>query len=329
MRKMITTVIGVGMSVSAFAATPSIVGAGSSFVYPIMSQWGAAYNNKTGAQVNYQAIGSGGGLSQLKKHTIQFAGVDMPQSVSTLNHYHWLQFPIVSGGIVLAINLPGVHRNELVLNGTTTAQIFMGKIKTWNDPRIAKLNPKVKLPKTAITVIHRADGSGTTYNFADYLATVSPTWKKSYGVNTEISWPTGLGAKGNAGVATYVQHTPGSIGYVGYSYAASTGLDWAAMKNASGKVVTPSMATFTAAAKNANWRKAPGFKLLLVNQPGANSWPITASTFILLPKKQNNTAIFKFFNWCFASGTSYTKPLNYVAIPKSVARLIQRSWKHA
>ena len=327
-KKLLAVFAALSFTSSALAAT-TIVGAGSSFVYPLMSKWGAAYQKVNGVEVNYQAIGSGGGLQQLKSKTIQFAGVDMPQNMATLTKYQWMQFPIISGGIVLAINVPGIKTNQMTLNDQVVSDIFMGKVKKWNNPEIAKLNPKLKLPSLPIYVIHRADGSGTTYNFTDYLSEVSPAWKKNYGFGTAVAWPTGIGAKGNSGVAMFVERTRGAIGYVGYSYAKSNGLAWTDMTNKAGKRVSPNLTTFKAAAKNANWAKAPGFKLLLVNQPGADSWPITASTFILLPKKQQNTAILKFFNWCYGAGKQYTTPLNYVALPKTVTTMIMKSWKHA
>lgn len=325
-------VLGLGIIMatsSAFAAQSQITGAGSSFVYPIMAKWGAVYSQTNHQQVNYQAIGSGGGLSQLKQKTIQFAGVDMPLDSKTLQQRHWMQFPIVSGGIVLGINVPGIKTNQLTLNGPVVSQIFLGKITQWNDPQIKKLNPHLKLPNKRIIVVHRADGSGTTYNFASYLAATSPTWKKQVGVNTSLSWPTGIGAKGNSGVAMMLERVSGSIGYIGYDYAASNHIPWAAMINHDGKRVKPSLTAFTAAAKNANWKKVKDFDLLLVNQPGRNSWPITASTFILLPQKQANQRLFQFFDWCYTKGARYTKPMQYVAIPSNVVTMIHHYWKHA
>ncbi len=320
MKKLIVFCAVLALSpVAALAAnTTQITGAGSSFVYPLMARWATDYQNKTHAELNYQSIGSGGGLQQLKQNTINFAAVDMPQSSDTLSKMHWKQFPLVSGGIVVTVSLPGIPSNQLKLDGETLANIYLGKIKKWNDPAIQKLNPKLQLPSLTITPLHRADGSGTTFNFANYLSQVSPLWKSKVGTGTTLAWPTGIGAKGNSGVAMFAQHLPGSIGYVEYSYAAQNHLNTIKLKNHDGKFVAPTPNSFMAAAHHANWHAVKNFNLLLTNQPGAKSWPIDATTFVLVPQgkqfAKTNAQVNDFFKWCREHGSAAAVKLDYVPI---------------
>ena len=329
-RLAVTVAASCAIASTALANNSTITGAGSSFVYPVMSRWAYTYGNKTGTDINYQSIGSGGGLSQLKAKTIAFAAVDMPQSARTLTGERWLQFPVISGGIVMAVNIPGVKTNTLVLDGRTIADIYEGTVKYWDSAKIRKLNHHLHLPHMHITVVHRADGSGTTYNFTHYLSQIDSNWKKHYGFSTSIDWPVGLGAKGNSGVALEVKRIPGGIGYVEYSYAKQTGLPWAKMRNRSGHVVSPSYKTFQAAAANARWTHVKNFDLLLTNQPGRYSWPMTATTFMLLrnvpANKAINHQIITFMHWCYTTGASAAKPLDYVPMPHNVVHLIERYW---
>lgn len=309
-------------SLSAMAANVQITGAGSSFVYPVMSKWTSVYATKNNIQINYQSIGSGGGIRQLQSKTIDFAASDMPLNAKQLNKQQWTQFPIIVGGIVPVVNIKGVKANQLVLSGPLLSDIYSAKVKYWDDPNIKKLNPKLTLPHAMIIPIHRADGSGTTFNFTNYLSKVSPTWKKTVGSNTLVQWPSfGLGAKGNAGVANQVETTDNSIGYVEFAYAHSSNLTTTKMLNAAGRVVAPTLNSFKSAAANAKWSASNHYDVVLTNAPGATSWPIAASTFVLLPKQLsavNHAALNKFFNWVYTSGGQYATKLDYVAIPKSV-----------
>src|SRR5947208_9337918 len=266
----------VAASTSAFAA--DITGAGATFPFPLYSKWADAYKKETGNGLNYQSIGSGGGIKQIKAKTVTFGATDAPLSGKELDQSGLIQFPMVMGGIVPVVNIEGIKSGDLVIDGPTLARIFMGEIKTWNDPAIAKLNPSAKLPSQPIAVVHRSDGSGTTYNFAYYLAEVSPEWKSKVGFNTSVEWPVGIGAKGNEGVANNVGQTKGSIGYVEYAYAKQNKLTFTKMVNKDGKTVAPTSATFQAAASNARWDSQPGYGVILANQPGTQSWPMTAPT---------------------------------------------------
>jgi phosphate transport system substrate-binding protein len=315
-------------AVSAQAA--DISGAGATFPYPIYAKWADAYKKETGIGLNYQSIGSGGGIKQIYARTVTFGASDAPLKGPDLEKRGIAQFPMVMGGIVPVFNIPGVKTRELVLDGPTLASIFLGEIKSWDDPAIVKLNPGVKLPKQAIAIVHRSDGSGTTFNFAYYLAEVSPTWKTKVGVNTSLQWPTGIGAKGNEGVANNVANTRGAIGYVEYAYALQNKLTYARLINKAGKPVAPTSETFQAAAANADWKSQPGYGVLLANQPGDNSWPITAPTWILIYKqpKDVNAAreALKFFAWAYRNGAKMADELHYVAMPKNVINDIQTMW---
>src|SRR6201994_2052104 len=285
------TIVAAGLvaaSTSAFAA--DITGAGATFPFPIYSKWADAYKKETGNGLNYQSIGSGGGIKQIKAKTVTFGASDAPLPGKELDEAGLAQFPMVMGGIVPVVNLDGIKPGEVTIDGPTLAKIFMGDIKSWNDPVIVKLNPQLKLPNQAIAVVHRSDGSGTTFNFATYLADVSADWKSKVGANTSVEWPVGIGAKGNEGVANNVANTKGSIGYVEYAYALQNKLTYTKMLNKAGKTVAPTAEAFQAAAANADWKSQPGFGVILANQPGDASWPMTAATWILIYKKPGDAA---------------------------------------
>ena len=307
-----------------------ISGAGATFPYPIYAKWADAYKKETGNGLNYQSIGSGGGIKQIKAKTVTFGASDAPLPGKELDETGLAQFPMVMGAIVPVVNLEGVKPGDLTLDGPTIAKIYLGEIKKWDDPAIAKLNPKAKLPSQAIVPVRRSDGSGTTYNFVYYLADISPEWKAKVGVNTSVQWPIGIGAKGNEGVANNVANTKGSIGYVEYAYAKQNKLTHTNMINKAGKTVAPSSATFQAAAANADWKSQPGYGVILANQPGDQSWPMTAATWILIYKKPQDMAAtaeaLKFFAWSYAKGDKMAEELDYVPMPSNVVSDIQKMW---
>src|SRR5437588_2286368 len=311
------------------AGALDISGAGATFPYPIYAKWADAYKKETGVRLNYQSIGSGGGIKQIQNKTVTFGASDAPLKGAELDKFGLVQFPMVMGGIVPVVNLEGIKPGELVIDGPTLAKIFLGEIKSWDDAAIAKLNAGVKLPKQAIAIVHRSDGSGTTFNFAYYLGDVSADWKSKVGVNTALEWPGGIGAKGNEGVANNVANTKGSIGYVEYAYAKQNKLTYTNMKNHDGKVVQPRSPSFQAAAANADWANAPGFYQILTDQPGAESWPITAATFILMPKQPPDPAAareaLKFFEWAFTNGGKMAEELDYIAMPENVVAVIKKT----
>ena len=318
----------VAMSVSD-ALAANLTGAGGTAIYPVLSIWAQHYNQKTGIEVNYQSIGSGGGIKQIEAQTVDFANSDKPLKHEDLVSNNLFQFPQVIISIVPVVHLPGISAGQLVLDGKTLAGIYLGKITKWNDPVIKSLNPKVPLPNMAILVVHRSDGSGTTFNFTDYLGKVSPEWKASVGSDTSVSWPTGLGGKGNEGVAGSVQQTVGSIGYVEYAYATQNKLAYVDMINAAGQRVKPTMAAFQAAAANADFSKVQDFYLILTNQPGASSWPITAATFMLMRKDyaaDRNRQVLKFLDWALRDGQADSQKLDYVPLPDTVVKQIEASW---
>ena len=313
---------------SAFAA--DISGAGATFPYPVYAKWADAYKKATNVGLNYQSIGSGGGIKQIKAKTVTFGASDAPLSGKDLAEAGLAQFPMVMGGIVPVVNLDGVKPGDLVLDGATLAKIYLGEIKKWDDPAIAKLNPGAKLPSQAIALVHRSDGSGTTFNFTYYLADVSPEWKSKVGTNTAVQWPGGIGAKGNEGVANNVGQTRGSIGYVEYAYAKQNKLTFTKMVNKAGKTVSPTSETFQAAAANANWKSQPGYGVILANQPGDVSWPMTAATWILIYKTPTDAAAtgeaLKFFAWSYDKGQEMAKELDYVPMPANVVTDIKNMW---
>jgi len=324
------TIVAAGLvaaSTSAFAA--DITGAGATFPFPIYSKWADAYKKETGNGLNYQSIGSGGGIKQIEAKTVTFGATDMPLKVEQLNKDGLVQWPMVMGAIVPVINIEGVKPGEVVFDGDTLAKIYLGTITKWDDPAIKKLNPKVTLPGEAIAVVRRSDGSGTTFNFTDYLSKVSADWKSKVGSGTAVEWPAGVGAKGNEGVAGNVAQTKNSIGYVEYAYAKQNKLTYTALVNQAGKTVQPTVAAFQAAASNADWAKAPGYYVILTNQPGDASWPITASTFILMQKdpvdKAASAEAIKFFKWAFANGGKAAEELDYIPMPANVVKLIEQT----
>jgi phosphate transport system substrate-binding protein len=307
-----------------------ISGAGATFPYPIYAKWADAYKKETGVGLNYQSIGSGGGIKQIEARTVTFGATDAPLSGADLDKNGLVQFPMVMGGIVPVVNLAGIKAGDLVIDGPTLANIFLGNIKTWDDPAIKKLNPSAKLPSQAIAVVHRSDGSGTTFNFAYYLAQVSPEWKTKIGFNTSVEWPVGIGAKGNEGVSQNVSQTNGAIGYVEYAYALQNKMTYTKMINKDGKTVSPTSDAFQAAAANADWNSVPGYGVILANQPGATSWPMTAATFILIPHQPQDpaaaTEALKFFAWAYAKGAKMAEELDYVPMPGKVAAEIEAMW---
>jgi phosphate transport system substrate-binding protein len=312
------------------ALAAEISGAGATFPYPIYAKWADAYKKETGTGLNYQSIGSGGGIKQIQNKTVTFGATDAPLKGAELDKFGLIQFPMVMGGIVPVVNLDGIKGGELVIDGPTLAKIFMGEITKWDDAAIKKLNPNAKLPGQAIAVVHRSDGSGTTYNFAYYLAEVSADWKSKVGVNTSVQWPVGIGAKGNEGVANNVAQTKGAIGYVEYAYALQNKLAHTNMINKAGKTVTPTSENFQAAAANADWKSQPGFGVILANQPGDQSWPMTAATWILMYKQPQDAAVsaeaLKFFAWAYKNGTKMADELHYVPMPANVIADIQKTW---
>ncbi len=316
---------------SAMASSESLNGAGGTAIYPVLTQWADAYHKNTGTAVNYQAIGSGGGIKQIEGKTVTFANSDMPLTPDQLSANGLVQFPAVIIGITPVVNLPGIKPGQLIFSGPVLADIYLGKIKHWNDPAIRALNPHVHLPALAITTVHRADGSGTTFNFTNYLSKVSPEWKKTVGSNTAVSWPgQGVAGKGNAGVASYVQRIKGAVGYVEYAYTMQTHMTYARMKNEAGDIVTPGIKTFQADAANANFSHTKDFYLILTNQPGRESWPITAATYILMRKdvpKQKNEQVLQFCGWFLNHGQRYAENLDYVPLPGRTINLIQNYWK--
>jgi phosphate transport system substrate-binding protein len=312
------------------AAAAEISGAGATFPYPVYAKWADTYKKETGTGLNYQSIGSGGGIKQIEAKTVTFGATDAPLKGAELDKFGLVQFPTVMGGIVPVVNIDGVSPGELVLDGPTLAGIFLGAVKSWDDPAIKKLNPNAKLPSQAIAVVHRSDGSGTTFNFTYYLSLVSPDWKSNVGSATSVEWPVGIGAKGNEGVSNNVSQTKGSIGYVEYAYALQNKLVFTKLVNKEGKTVAPTSASFQAAAVNADWNSVPGYGVILANQAGAESWPMTAATFILMPKQPTDPAAtaeaLKFFAWAYDKGDKMAEELDYVPMPKKIVAEIEKVW---
>jgi phosphate transport system substrate-binding protein len=321
----------VALALNAPANAADISGAGATFPYPIYAKWADAYKKETGNGLNYQSIGSGGGIKQITARTVTFGASDMPLQPKDLDKIGVIQFPTVMGGIVPVVNLDGVKSNELTIDGPTLARIYLGEIKTWDDPAIKKLNPNAKLPSQAIALVHRSDGSGTTFIFTNYLSKVSPEWKDKVGSSTSVEWPGGIGAKGNEGVANGVMQTKGSIGYVETAYAKQNHLTTTNMLNKDGQTVTATPEAIMAAAAGADWAKAPGFYMILTDEPGAKSWPIAGATFILVPKQPKDAAAtkeaLKFFEWAYKNGDEMASSLDYIPMPDSVVSLIQAKWK--
>ncbi|MDH2924726.1 phosphate ABC transporter substrate-binding protein (PhoT family) [Nicoletella semolina] len=323
--------LGVSLSVAAAVQAETITGAGASFPYPIYAKWAGLYEKETGNRVNYQSIGSGGGQQQIIAKTIDFGASDDPMKADDLNKHNLLQFPAVIGGTVPVVNLPEIKSGELKLSGTVLADIFLGKIKQWNDPAIQVLNPNLNLPAKDILVVRRSDSSGTTFGWTNYLSKVSPKWKEQVGQGKSVKWPVGQGGKGNEGVAAYVKQLKYSLGYVEYAYAKQNGLAWVSLQNAAGKFVQPSGESFMAAAANANWDSVPNMGVILTNEAGDKSWPVTAASFILLHKNsekpEQTKSVFKFFDWAFSKGQAAAAELDYVPLPDNVVEKIKAQWK--
>lgn len=319
------------LSATIFPATAlDISGAGATFPYPIYAKWADTYKKETGVGLNYQSIGSGGGIKQIEARTVTFGATDAPLKGAELDKFGLVQFPMVMGAIVPVVNIEGIKAGDIILDGPTLAAIFLGTVKSWDDPAIKKLNPKLKLPSQAVAVVHRSDGSGTTFNFTYYLAQVSPEWKSLVGSNTSVEWPVGIGAKGNEGVSNNVTQTQGSIGYVELAYALQNKMVTTRMVNKDGKIVEASGSSVQAAAANADWNSVPGYGVILANQPGVASWPMTAATFILIPKQPNDSVAaaeaLKFFAWAYANGDKMATALDYVPMPKKVVAEIEKMW---
>lgn len=318
-------------AMTASALAVDITGAGATFPYPIYAKWAEAYKAKTGTGMNYQSIGSGGGIKQIQAKTVDFGASDKPLTLEELNKSGLMQFPAIIGGVVPVVNIDGVKPGELKLTGAVIADIYLGKVKTWNDKAIADLNAGLKLPADPITVVRRSDGSGTTFLFTDYLSKVSPDWKAKVGADAAVAWPEGVGGKGNEGVSAYVQRIKGSIGYVEYAYAKRNKMSHAQLKNKDGQFVQPDDDTFQAAAAYADWAKAPGFYEILTDEPGKTSWPITGASFILMHKSQADAAkgaeVLKFFEWALKNGQKTAAELDYVPIPAPVVKLIEDAWR--
>ena len=315
------------LALAGTAQAGTITGAGSTFVYPVLSRWASDFKKAGGDEINYQSIGSGGGIAQIKAGTVDFGATDKPLSAEELNAAGLAQFPVVIGGIVPVINIPGSHPGQVKMSGPVLAAIYAGEIKMWNDPRITKINPGLHFPAKEITPVHRSDGSGTTFNFTHFLSQVSPGWKSKFGEGTTVSWNGGIGGKGNEGVAGYVKQIPYSIGYVEYAYVIQNKMVYALMQNAAGKFVAPNAKTFAAAAATADWKHAKDFNLVMTNAPGATSYPIAATTFVLMYKQPKNaassTSARKFFGWALAKGQPQALSLDYVPLPAPLVKEIQ------
>jgi phosphate transport system substrate-binding protein len=322
-------------AVLAAASVPAhaldISGAGATFPYPIYAKWADAYKKEKGVGLNYQSIGSGGGIKQITARTVTFGASDMPLQSAELDKIGCIQFPTVMGGIVPVVNLAGIKPNDLTVDGATLAKIYLGEIKKWNDPALAKLNPNAKLPDQAIALVHRSDGSGTTFIFTNYLSKVSADWKSKVGSSTAVDWPGGIGAKGNEGVSNNVANTSGSIGYVETAYAKQNNLTTMKMVNKDGQTVAAVPEAIAAAAAGADWAQAPGFYMILTDSLGAKAWPIAGATFILIPKQPNDPAAAKealaFFSWAYQNGGGMASDLDYIPMPANVVQLIEARWK--
>jgi len=308
-----------------------ISGAGATFPYPVYAKWAARHNQLTGVKITYQGVGSGGGISQIKAKTVDFGASDEPLKPEQLEKEGLVQFPMIMRGVVPVINVENISKGKLRLTPELLADLFLGKITKWNDRRIMAVNPNLKLPDQDVTIVHRADGSGTTWIFTNYLSKISAEWKEKVGSGKSVSWPAGIGGKGNDGVAALVKKTEGAIGYVEYAYALKERLKYVSLQNQAGKFVTPTIESFQASAANADWEKAPGYYLVLTDQPGNSSWPIVGVSYILVHKQQPNgskaRAMLKFFDWCFKNGADTAVELHYVPIPAKVYGMVEATWK--
>jgi phosphate transport system substrate-binding protein len=321
-----------GLLIASTASAVDISGAGATFPYPVYAKWAEAYKAKTGVSMNYQSIGSGGGIKQIQSKTVDFGASDMPMKPEDLEKSGLTQFPTVIGGVVPVINLKGIETGKLKLTGSLVAEIYLGKVTKWSDKAIAELNPDLKLPNQAIAPVYRSDGSGTTFIFTDYLSKVSPEWKEKVGANTSVQFPTGIGGKGNEGVAAVTSRTDGAIGYVEYAYAKQNKMNYALMKNKDGQFVAPNSENFQAAAAGADWAGSKDYYVILTDQPGKQTWPISGATFILVYKKQekpeNGRQVLDFFAWAYKNGDKLAEDLDYVPLPDPVVKLIGESWRN-
>ena len=334
MFKRVILQISIGMAIGAAALSAhaaDITGAGASFPYPVYAKWAAEYKEQTGNRVNYQSIGSGGGQQQIIAKTVDFGASDDPMKGDALDKNGLFQFPAVIGGTVPVVNVDGIKAGQLKLSGAVLADIFLGKVSKWDDAAIKALNPGLALPSKSIIVVHRSDGSGTTFGWTNYLSKVSPSWKSQVGEGKAVKWPVGQGGKGNEGVAAYVRQLKDSIGYVEYAYAKQNNLAWTQLQNKDGKFVQPTQPAFAAAAANADWKSAPGMGVVLTDEPGAQSWPVTSATFILVHKKQDKPEsakqVLAFFDWAFKKGGKSAEALDYVSLPDAVTSQITALWK--
>jgi phosphate transport system substrate-binding protein len=329
-KRALLAAVGV-LALASAAKAVDISGAGATFPYPIYSKWADAYKQQTGIAMNYASIGSGGGIKQIKAKTVTFGATDMPLELKDLQEAGLVQFPMIIGGVVPVVNIKGVQGGQMVLDGATVASIYLGEITRWDDARIKKLNPKLALPASAIIPIYRSDGSGTNFLFSNYLSSSSPKFKETIGANTSVQWPVGIGAKGNEGVANMTVQTDGALGYVEYAYAKQNKMAYTDLINAAGKRVSPDAHTFQAAAATADWASAPGYHLILTNQAGEKSWPITGASFILVysdpPDPAATGAALKFFDWAFRNGSKMAAELDYVPLPESLIKQIRATWK--
>jgi phosphate transport system substrate-binding protein len=327
-RSLFATVVAALAATTLPVAAQEVTGAGASFPAPLYSRWAADYNKSTGVRINYQSVGSGAGLRQIRGKTVDFGASDMPLTDDELKKDGLVQFPTVIGGVVPVVNVAGIQMGQMRLTGATLADIYLGKITKWNDPALAKLNPDLKLPDVQIAVVRRADGSGTSFIFTNYLSKVSPEWKSKVGEGTAVNWPTGAGGKGNEGVSAFVQRLPNSIGYVEYSYAKQNKMSFARLQNSAGNFVAPDDLTFAAAAAGADWSKT--FYQILTNQPGKDAWPISGATFIMMhaaqDKPQQAVAALRFFDWAFKNGDKTAVDLDYVPLPANVEDMIRKQW---
>ena len=331
-RLFLRTILGLAAaSTIGIATAADFTGAGATFPYPIYAKWADAYKKATGTGMNYQSIGSGGGIKQITAKTVDFGASDKPLNPEDLEKNGLMQFPAIMGGVVAVYNVKGLGTGELRFSRKLLADIYLGNVKKWDDPAIAALNPSAKLPNQAISVVHRSDGSGTTFLFTNYMSKISPQWKEKVGEGTSVKWPSGVGGKGNEGVANYVKQINGSIGYVEYAYAKQNKLSHGLLENRDGRYVAPTDDTFKAAAAGADWARTPGMTVILTDQAGADAWPITGASFILMHKKQtkaeNAREVLKFFDWAFKTGDSMAAELDYVPMPDSVVKLIHTAWK--
>ncbi len=329
-KRMLVAAVSV-VALAGAAQAADISGAGATFPYPIYSKWADAYKTQTGIGLNYQSIGSGGGIKQIKAKTVTFGASDMPLKPEDLKQAGLVQFPMIIGGVVPVVHIKGVTPGALVLDGATVAAIYLGDITKWDDARIKKLNPKLALPATTIAPVYRSDGSGTNFLFSDYLSKSSPKFQSTIGANSSVQWPVGIGAKGNEGVANMTTQTDGAIGYVEYAYAKQTKMAYADLINKAGKSVAPNAESFQAAAANADWKNAPGYYLILTDQAGPASWPITGTSFILVyavpPDAAATTSALKFFDWAYKNGGKMAAELDYVPLPEALIQQVRATWK--